>query len=342
MKKLLLGIILGIVAIVSVSIPVFAIGNPDSISFGTGNTTSTYAVFSNVRETGDMLFMAEGFVNYAIIPTDYTADQSFIFEVLNTAGNVTLLSTPLAAYGDRPIGIYQTATQVTSNNLTVGGAYVIRIQGNPLIFSSTTNNTVSATLGAGDYFDNTSLISGSTPTRIFVINIVAAHMQTHDGVVTDGVGGYKETILGAQYLTTTGANLFLAGIPGLDTLDPSIFKAGNQALSIATTSGNGTYGMSLTTQSVWGTTTTNGLIALSNFIGMGNANGGHVALFVIGAILALGLGAKTQSPLLIIIVIALLPLFGALLGMMNLAAAFTISIIIIILGTLLFARSVLT
>ncbi len=336
MKKIWLSVIFAVIVSIISSITVLAISNPGDIAFGTGNVTKTYGVFTNVYETGDMLFIAEGYVYYAVEPTDYTADKAFIFEVLNTAGNTTKLSIPLVSYGDRPIGIYQTAAQVVSNGFASGQANVIKIRGNPLVFASPNGNNVTATLGAGDYFDNRNVVGGFTPLRNFVINTIAANMQAKDGVLT-----YKTIALGVQYLSTTGANLFLAGIPGLDTLDPSIFYASNRALTGVTTSGNGTYAQSLTPASVWGTTTSNGLNALGSFLGMGGTNGGLILLWFLGLTVSIGIGTKVQSPLVIIMLLAFTPLAGSLLGLMNLAAALTIALIIIILGVLLFSRSVI-
>ncbi len=106
-------------------LPVFAISNPADIDFGTGST-DMYNVFYNVLETGDWLVSAEGYVYYATEPTDYTAEQAFLFELLNTAGNVTLASTHLNAYGDRLVSMYFSAANVTSMGLTVVTITVLR------------------------------------------------------------------------------------------------------------------------------------------------------------------------------------------------------------------------
>lgn len=337
MKKLISGIILAILIFALSSLSVWAIVNPDSITFGSGSS-ATYAVFENVDHTGDILFIVEGGAYYAVEPTDYTASQAFVFEVLDT-DNTTLISTPLVAYNDRPIGIYQTAAEKTALGLVSGSAYKLRIRGNPLIFASPTGNSVNVTLGTGDYFDNTNLVSGFTPLRNFVINTIVTNMQTYDGVTT-----YKTMVLGTSYLSVTGGSLFLAGIPGLDSLEPTIFSTSSYPVNRPTISANASYATSLNITSVWGTATSNGFKAISSLFGMGTSdeNGGNLFLFVIGVAVSLGIGTKVQSPLVILIILALMPLFGALLGLINLALAFTIAIIIIILGALLFTRNVIS
>ena len=75
-------VIIALALLVILATPVYAIANPDDIDFGSGTQTQ-YKVFENVIETGDMLFVAEGFVDYAIPPTDFTAAEAFLFEVLN-------------------------------------------------------------------------------------------------------------------------------------------------------------------------------------------------------------------------------------------------------------------
>ena len=60
--------------ILGLSTSAFAITNPDSITFGADNYTN---IFENVMDTGDMLIVAEGYVNYSTLPTDYVASESY-------------------------------------------------------------------------------------------------------------------------------------------------------------------------------------------------------------------------------------------------------------------------
>lgn len=175
--------------------PVFAITNPDAIAFGTGSSP-LYQVFENVNETGDMLFIAEGYVYYATTPTDYTASESYVFQVVDTDGTTVLLSTPLKSFGDRPISIYQTAAQVTALGLVSGTAYTVRIRGNPSIAVLT--SSVNATLDANDYTDQSAATDALNPLRVFCLTM-ASNINTND----DPTNPYIVEFQGTQYLSIT-------------------------------------------------------------------------------------------------------------------------------------------
>jgi len=162
MKKRLLSLSVAI-AVLFMAMPsgtALAIGDPTTLSWGSGSSHK-YEVFTNVQETGDMLFTANVLLYYSSTPSDYTAREAFLFQILNTAGNVTLSSTTMKAYGNRPIGIYLSATQVSSLGLVSGEAYQLRVTGNPAIFpTQNSSNTMTATLSAGSYTDQST--SGNT------------------------------------------------------------------------------------------------------------------------------------------------------------------------------------
>ena len=110
-KLLVLILILSVISSVVVALPVSASPtNPTTIGFyATGNQPiPDFGAFYNLTSSssGDVLFVAEGFVYYAV-PTNEpaTAAIAFSFEVLSPTGQV-MLSTPLNSYGDRPISIY--------------------------------------------------------------------------------------------------------------------------------------------------------------------------------------------------------------------------------------------
>jgi hypothetical protein len=320
-----------------IALPVFAISNPTTISFGTGSIAK-YKCFYNVYETGDMLFMAEGNVYYATEPTDYTASQAFLYEVVNTSGNVTLLSKPLVAYGDRPIGIYQTAAQVTALGLTVGTAYGLRITGNPLIFSSSINNTITAYLSSGSYIDQSTSNATINMIKDFSIG-VAKNIQANDiakGIITSATP-YYTTVQGVEYLTTLGGSLFLAGIPQLGTFCPSLFQANLASLAGDTTTGAGAYGDTLTPANQWNTLISNGLTNLGLYIRINQGMAGSVILFGLGIILAFYVQRRVESGIAAILVISTLPFAGAYLGLFPLALAFVIMFFLTLLMTWYFS-----
>lgn len=99
LKRVLLATGLAIMMTLVMSFPVLAIANPDSIGFSSSGI-GRYKVFENVNETGDMLFVAECWVDYDPAPgtPGEKAGEAFQFQILNAAGDTIILQTPIAAY----------------------------------------------------------------------------------------------------------------------------------------------------------------------------------------------------------------------------------------------------
>jgi len=335
-----------------IAMPVFAISNPDTIEFGSGTSaTNRYQVFANVLETGDFLFAAEGLVSYNTTPTDYTASQAFLFEVLNTAANVTLFAIPLTSYGDRPIGIYITAAQAVTANITFGTAYVVRITGNPLVFASPTGNTVSKTLANSDYNNETT--SGATPAsrgyldplRLWCLNVVAADMQTYDINITHIITSatpYYVYVQGYNYLTTLGGNLFISGINNLNNMCPLLFQSSIQQLTAPAPTGTGAYAATLNPLGQMGGTIAGGLTSIGKWIGVGGDNGGAVVLLIISIIVCAFVYKKTQSGIVVLLLGIATPIAGVFLGLMSMAIMFIVVIfVVIIMLYYFFSRGIL-
>jgi hypothetical protein len=319
-----------------VATPVYAITNPDIIDWGTG-TYVTYKVFYNVLENDDWLVVAEGYVYYALEPTDYTASEAFNFELLDATGNITLASTTLNSYGDRPISIYLSASQRAALGLTIGTAYGIRISGNPLIFGSPTGNTITAYLSSGDYSDQDLGDDGGIATnnnlRNFLIGTndsMANHIQTEDA---PPVGfEYIITVQGVKYLTNTGGNIFIEGIPNLSAMCPILFQNSLAPMQgDLPTSTNGTYAGMLNPLSKWGTTTANGLTMLGSFLGINQALAGSAVLFLLVMALSFWVYKRTESGIAVTLLVSATPFLGAWLGLMPMALAFIFTIIIVVL-----------
>lgn len=311
-----------------------AIGNPVSMDFG------LYKVFYNVMETGDMLFAAEGKVMYGTNPTDYAASESYLFEVLNVAGTTPILSIPLANYGDRPIGIYCSASKVTSLGLSVGTAYVLRISGNPLIFSSAAGNTASHALNSSDYVDQLLGADGGVPTANKIrqeMITIATHMDMTDKPATS----YMVSVNGYKYLGQTGGAYFMEGIQGLMTMCPILFQSGIKANNSSSTN-TGTYASTLTIGGKWGATVSNGLTMLGGWLGISQPLAGSVVLFALVMMLAIFIYQKTESGVVVILMVAACPFIGAYLGLMPMALAFILVIIIVtLLGYFFVSRGAL-
>jgi hypothetical protein len=322
-KRIAVILVINVVLLILVANPVFAIANPTSISFGSG-TYARYNVFENAYETGDMLFVAEGFTNYGVEPTDYTASQAFLFQVLNTTGTTVLLATTLQAYGDRPISIYQTAAQVTALGLVSGTAYGLRITGNPAIFASTTGNTVTAYLSSGDYIDQSTSTETINHLKIFCLAI-AENMEAEDAAT------YIVTVQGIEYLNTTAGSLFLEGIPQLSSFCPTLFQSSLAYLTGDIITTTGVYAGGLTIGNAWNTTVSNGLTNLGTYLGIGQGMGGSVVLMLLACGLAFYVFRRTDSGIATTSILATMPFAGAYLGLMPLALAFVVAFFIFIL-----------
>ena len=322
--------------------PVHAIANPDDIAFGTG-TTAYYRVFYNVLEVGDWLIAAEGYVNYTVTPTDYTPSQAFLFEFVDTDSTTVLAATPLQSWGDRPIGIYLNATQVSTldGGLVVGTAYVLKITGNPLIFASSTGNTVTVTLGAGNYVDQDLGDDGGIPTSNNLRNgmiEIAQNMEAHDTPTTS----YLATVQGYTYLSLVGGDLFIEGIAGLSAMCPILFQAGVANMGAEAPESTGTYALTLTPAQKWGNTVANGLTMLGSYLGINQALAGSVVLFALVIAFAVFVYSKTESGVTVLLMVSATPFLGAYLGLMPLALAFVFVIFIItLLGYFFFSRGAL-
>ncbi len=336
MRKKLSLLLLLVVLVFLLPVSAYAIVNPDNISFGTG-TIPLYKVFENVSETGDMLFMAEGYVDYTVIPTDYTASEAFLFEVLNTTGTVTLVSTSLNQYGDRPISIYQSAAQVAAIPLVSETAYGLRITGNPTIFASPTGNTVTAYLGASDYIDQSGATDEDNPLRDFSM-LMAINMEAED----TPVNSYIVNIQGINYLTIEGGELFLEGVPGLGTFCAILFQAALEAMTGDAPTSTGAYAAALNPTLQWGATIGNGLTMMGSYLGINQALAGSIVLFVVVMFFAVYLYKKTESGIGVLLMVAATPFMGAWLGLVPLALAFVFVIFIVILmGYFFFSRGAL-
>jgi hypothetical protein len=278
-----------------------------------------------------------------IYPGGYSAEQAFLFDLLDTAGTSTLASIPLSSYGDRPIGIYLSASRVTTLGLVVGSPYKIRISGNPLIFATPTGNTVIKTLTAGDYEDQQLGVDSGVPTnnvlRSFLI-VMAQNIEDYDN--PSSVNAYVVESQGYNYITEVGGNIFIAGIPGLDTMCPILFQNSAEALQGDEQENTGTYASSLNPAGKWGTVAATGLTNLGVYLGLNQALAGSLVLFVVVIMLAVFVYQKTQSGVTVLLMVSATPFIGAYLGLMPIALAFIfVIIIVVLLGYFFFSRGAL-
>lgn len=339
MKLKILSILAVILILLGLCVnPVSAISNPNTIEFG------YFKAFYNVLETNDFLIVAEGKVIYNSLPTDYTASQAFTFDLLDTTGTTTIVSTALQSFGDRPISIYLSASQVTSllGGLTIGTPYVIRIMGNPLIFASSTGNSVTGALTV--YVNQLLGVDNGNPQdnnlRNFIIQMATA-IQTYDG--TEETDPYLKEVQGYSYLTTSGSNIFNQGIPNLYNMCPIAFESGVETMGgNAPTSYTGAYQSVITPEQQWGSTAARGLTNVGVYLGVSQQLAGSIILLCLMVGLAIFLYAKTQSGVSVLVIVAVSPAIGAYLGLVPIALAFALVIVIVtLLGYYFFSHGAL-
>lgn len=338
MKKFryIIGVLTAVISVLVMALPVYAIANPDDISFGTATSTgATYRAFYNVVETGDMLFMAESYIHYAATPTE-SAESAFLFELLNNAGTTIYASTPVFAYEDKPVSIYLTEAQKTALALVNGSEYKLRISGNPLLFPSLVEGTnmATVTLVASDWFNQNLNSAGVlSPLRAFALNVMT-NIQTHDAPADD----YIVTVSGTEYITDTGANIMLAGVVGLDVWCPQIFQFAVAPIVGEAPPSTGDYANTLSPLGQLGAQTASGINLFGQWLGLGTNGVMASALIYLGiSLMALvWIGSKIQSPLVLPIGGLALIAFGSYLGFIPLAVLFMIIALIVILTAVYF------
>lgn len=329
-KRMAISILLAVIGILLIASPVLAIADPDAIAF-TSSGTGRYKAFENVYETGDMLFVAESYIHYVSEPDDYTASEAFSFQLLNAAGDTVLLQTSIIDYEDTVISIYQTATQVTALGLVSGSYYKLRIAGNPTIFGSTVEGTNMATrqLAASDWSDQSTYSGVDSLLYSFCIDVVtnieASSGTTHTALV-DGV----------TYLDTSGADLFLAGIPSLNVFLPEIFLIATSPMTAEDPAHTGAYQTTLTPTTMLGSNIAKSVTNMASWMGVGSTTAGIIISAILGFILLPVIYFKTHNNTLAMMAASLFVLVCGYLGLFPLAIAFIIASVILILTGFLF------
>lgn len=217
MKKILRiigSIIIGVCLIPLTS--VFAVSNPDSISI------TAVTVFSDVLNPGDQLVFCRYDVEYTVTPSEDASD-TFMMAVYDTDGTTLLYTRPMVYYQHNVYSVYLTSAQA----LTEGGAYTVRIMGNPAIFDPLIEDTNmdSWVLTPSDYSDGT--LMGD-----FLLN-QAAILEAD----------WSITLLSASgKLNSTGGLTFKTAIPGLGDMAPDIFETTASIPVSSNISYNNSYG----------------------------------------------------------------------------------------------------
>lgn len=307
-KLLVLILILSVISSVVVALPVSASPtNPTTIGFyATGNQPiPDFGAFYNLTSSssGDVLFVAEGFVYYAVPANEpATAAIAFSFEVLSPTGQV-MLSTPLNSYGDRPISIYLSASQVTALNTQFGISLLNNpnisfvIAGNPVIFGALTPNVNETTqIVSGSYwFDESKTFTINynllDTMQNFMINMMG-NINSYDKPTTSYLllsGGFLYLNDATSVGQSSGTSIMLQGINGLQTWCGAIFKASSTAMIAgAPTTTTAYIQTNQSVQTMLGSTVAHGVDGIRAYLGLANNAGGRTEAGIIITVIACG------------------------------------------------------
>ena len=219
-KPLALAVIMAIVATLLLPVALLAIAQPDS-----SPSLSNIKANRNLIEIDDRLIYGDYNIPYASPPSDFGADETYIFNLLNgdtLLGSITPFAMLDNGYNKGVFAFYFPA----SVNLTWGEAYTIRIIQNPIHFDAP--ETFDTIISSSAY---TSATSQAINQSQLTINLISAAERleayyTNDTFLDTAVGG---TVLSSP----TGETYFRGVIYGVQAMAPSLFLV--QTLDLYTT-----------------------------------------------------------------------------------------------------------
>jgi hypothetical protein len=315
---MLIAVITALILSLFLTSPVFAIANPDSITM-----YNTSKAFQNIFEDGDLLFVTRYNVEYATEPTE-EANVAFSIVLYNASGTTILASRPLNYYQENIISIYLDASQVTSLGITYESNLILKISGNPILFSTLTEgtNVKSYTLSASDWNIGTSLLSDYC---LILANIL------EDDWIADGWTGtlLSTTSNGEQVLNSSGVTVFEDAIPGITYKISGLSYLSSLGATIQSDTVNPLQEEDTTITNKLGITITNAFEGIGNFLGISGdmAAGLWILLFVLSimSIIFLGSGNSTGAIILSVPIIVM----GAYLGAIPMSLLYTIGMFIV-------------
>jgi len=119
---------------------------------------------------------------------------------------------------------------------------------------------------------------------------------------------------------------------------PPLFRYALVSLSDDQPTSTGNYSALLTPSAQWGTNVANGLTALGLYFGINQALAGAAVAFAFGILLAIFVYRRMQSGVATLMLMASYPFAVAWLGLMPLALAFVIMMLVVMLGSAYFWR----
>jgi len=305
-KLLAVSLILSVIGSVFFALPVSAATNPTTVSFGNNTPVNlNYEAFYNLTSpsSGDVLFVAEGYVNYAVVANEpAAANLAFSFEILSPSNQV-MVSTPLNSYGDRPISIYLTATQVSQINSTFSISLInnsgisFAIVGNPAIFGSPTGNQFTQQCTSTNWYnESTGYLLRYNLTdymQSFMINMMTNINATDSpatSYLTISAGlKYVNDAIGTSGQTQSGSSILIQGISSIQTWCSAIFKSAAGVMTAGAPTTNTSYIQTgQTVPIMMGQTIANGIDGLRAYLGLQNNAGGRTMAGIIVTVIACG------------------------------------------------------
>jgi hypothetical protein len=242
-KIRILAFLLYIGAFVLAAIPVSAdTANPDSAP-----TITTMAVYRELAEPGDILYIWESNIPYAVPPSTKES-ETFIWRLIDTDGT-TVLGTATGysfnddGYGYNVYSMYFPAADVTSLGVTWGTAYTLRLSGNPTVF--VTPPEYNYTVLAAYYTSETAHAENQEALAAKILDL-AFDLNSRWGLTGSNILTLEmET---GTVLSLIGEDFFRGAVRGLQTMAPAAFRFILADLNVPDRSWNDSYATALENQ----------------------------------------------------------------------------------------------
>ena len=193
----------------------------------------TPKVFHHIFETDDFLLAFPYEITYSTNQPATAASLLFTYRLMSADGATTLGSAVPYAYNNSGYGQGMVAIYFSDATApTWGGSYIIRIDGNPLYW--TTPPSVTHTLSTPEYSTSTTQSGNRTALAAYIMD-EASMLEINWGVKL-----YDTNSSGGIALTSTGQTYFTTVIPGLGTACPSIMYVASSSPEFTATDNPGT------------------------------------------------------------------------------------------------------
>lgn len=219
MKKLIAGLLLGIIASGLVLTPVSAaIAEPDSTP-----TVEEINIYRNVLETADMLLLVYASIPYGSIP-DEPVTETFSWSFRSNDGVTEYGATTGYAYNENGYNynvysIYLDAAEVAAAGIVWGNPYQLRLLPSPADLPGM--SAINYNIVAADY--NANVVQSAVQQAIADrVTALGALLDTRWGTAASGTQLIEETESG-RVLSIFGESFFRGAIYGLQAMAPNAF-----------------------------------------------------------------------------------------------------------------------